>query len=475
MTRRFGHDSGAISRFHIRPVLFALGLLLALAFAGNALGALPVPLGDAASFGALSATAMTNAPPTSAPATNTVVNGDIGSSTSIDAGVTNPCCNRYGAGDPFLALAQASLGIAYGDAFAAPPDHSITGSNLAGQTLFPGVYSSTSSILIDGPVALKLDGNGDPNSVFIFKAVSDLTVNPTSSVTLTNGAQACNVFWQVGSSAGLLNSGFRFVGTILAHTSITLTDGITVDGRVLALIGDVTFIHDTVNTPSCATEGSAAITLTPKTATNIVGSSHTVTAHFTLGGLAGADTPVTFTVTAGPNTGQTQTVTTDGSGNATFTYTSNGVAGIDTITASAPGVSGVLTTVSDTAQKVWLAASDHTVPMCLLTERFNGNPKWIKVTVQDNLGGSGLGSIQVTTSTNADTVVPTLTGGPVVVTATKIDQSASSRIVLTVTDAAGNVVTCDPLWPGKKAAKPASRAKHQRAGRHAAGWGRRTT
>jgi hypothetical protein len=63
----------------------------------------------------------------------------------------------------------------------------------------------------------------------------------------------------------------------------------------------------------------------------------------------------------------------------------------------------------------------------------------------------------------------------VVTTATKINASMSSHIALTVTDVAGNVITCDPLWPGEKAAKPASRAKHQRVGRHAAGWGRRTT
>jgi hypothetical protein len=240
------------TRSHTRPVLFALGLLLALAFAGNALGATHVPLGNAASFGALSSTAMTNA------GGLTVVNGDIGSSTSIDAGVTHPGFGAYGAGSSKLADGQASLLIAYGAAAAATPDHpTITGSNLAGQTLLPGVYNSTSSILISGPTALTLDGNGDPGSVFIFQAGTSLTVDPTSSVTLTNGAQACNVFWQVGSSAFLKNSGFTFTGTILALTQITLTDGITVNGRVLARNADVTFIHDTVNTPSCAGGGGS--------------------------------------------------------------------------------------------------------------------------------------------------------------------------------------------------------------------------
>jgi hypothetical protein len=230
-----------------RATLVAFGLLVTLAFAGNALGATAVPLGDAATFGALSSTAMTNS------GGLTVVNGNIGSSTSIDAGVTNGSGSKYLAGSPELANAQASLLIAYGAAAAATPDHpTITGANLAGQTLLPGVYNSTSSILISGPTALTLDGNGDPNAVFIFQAGSDLTVDPTSSVALTNGAQACNVFWQVGSSAFLKNSGGVFTGTIMALTQITLTDAITVDGRVLARNADVTFIHDVVNTPTCA-------------------------------------------------------------------------------------------------------------------------------------------------------------------------------------------------------------------------------
>jgi hypothetical protein len=66
-------------------------------------------------------------------------------------------------------------------------------------------------------------------------------------VSLINGAQACNVFWQVGSSA-TIGTGSTFVGNILAYTSITLTTGATVDGRVLALNGAVTLQDNTINT-----------------------------------------------------------------------------------------------------------------------------------------------------------------------------------------------------------------------------------
>jgi hypothetical protein len=229
--------------------ILSLPLMLVGAASGHALGS--VPLGNAASFGALDHSAMTNN------LGATVVNGDIGSSTSIDASVTNGTGSKYLAGSSKLANAQASLLTAYGTAAgAAPTKPTITGVNLAGKTLFPGVYNSSSAILISGPIALKLDGNGNSNSVFIFQAGSDMTVDPTSSITLTNGAQACNVFWQV-HSAFLKNTGFTFAGTILALTQITLTSDITVNGRVLARNADVTFIHDRVNTPSCAAAPSS--------------------------------------------------------------------------------------------------------------------------------------------------------------------------------------------------------------------------
>jgi Ice-binding-like len=259
--QRFTYGLGAFSRFLTRPVLFVLGLLLALAFAGNALAATAPPLGDAATFGALSSTAMTNS------GSNTVVHGNVGSSTSIDAGVTHPGFGAYGAGSPELANAQASLLTAYNFAEAQPPNQAtITGANLAGRTLGPGVYNSTSGILISGPIALTLDGGGDSSSVFIFQAASsgDLTVDPTSSVAYTNGAQPCNVFWKV-HSAFLKNTGNTFVGTILALTQITLTDNITVEGRVLARNADVTFIHDTVNKPTCTTAPPSSTTSPPTT------------------------------------------------------------------------------------------------------------------------------------------------------------------------------------------------------------------
>ena len=248
----FKHKRATRSRSAAPPAigLFLLAVLATLSFTGSAFSAQPtVILGDADSFGALSFTAMTNN------GANTVVHGDVGSSTSIDAGVTHPGYGAYGPGTPELADAQASLLTAYNFAEAqAPTQPSITGVNLGGDTLLPGVYNSTGGILVDDPIPLTLDGNGDSSSVFIFQAASsgNLIVESTSSIRYTNGAQPCNVFWKV-NSAFLRNTNFTFIGTILALTQITLTENITVEGRVLARNADVTFIHDTINKPTCAT------------------------------------------------------------------------------------------------------------------------------------------------------------------------------------------------------------------------------
>ncbi len=114
---------------------------------------------------------------------------------------------------------------------------------LGGLTLNSGVYKSASSLLLTG--SLTLDAQGDPNAVWIFQAGSTLTTASSSVVNLVGGAQASNIFWQVGSSA-TLGTYTNFAGSILALTSITVTTGATVDGRVLAIDGAVTLDSNTI-------------------------------------------------------------------------------------------------------------------------------------------------------------------------------------------------------------------------------------
>ena len=147
--------------------------------------------------------------------------------------------------------AQSDLTAAYVNAAGRPLDATTT-ADLANLNLQGGVYAGPSkgALSLTGP--LVLDGAGDPSSVFIFQTDSTLITGSGSTVSLINGAQACNVFWQVGSSA-TLGTGSVFVGNILALASITVTTGVTVEGRALARNGAVTLDTDTFTQPSCAT------------------------------------------------------------------------------------------------------------------------------------------------------------------------------------------------------------------------------
>jgi hypothetical protein len=201
------------------------------------------------------------------------------------------------------------------------------------------------------------------------------------------------------------------------------------------------------------------ISLSPATATNPVGTSHTVTAKIVDStGAPVAGKTVTFTVDSGPNAGKTGTGVTNASGEATFTYSDTGGAGADSISAVFTTDAGAQEKA--TATKTWTASTaDTTAPTCSLTAKIAGPPAQIQVTLQDT--GSGLNTVNVNTSSNATTPVPPFTPGttsPVVVTATKIDQSKSASLALSATDVAGNTVSCDPVWGAAKHAVKAHRA-----------------
>jgi hypothetical protein len=139
--------------------------------------------------------------------------------------------------------AEASLSSAYNDAASRPADATVDG-NLGGRTFNPGVYKSTSSLSISSG-DLTLDAKGDSNGVFIFQIASALTVTSGRMVILSGGAQAANVFWQVGSSA-TLGTTSSFAGTILAQASVSLQTGATLNGRALARDGAVTLQSNTM-------------------------------------------------------------------------------------------------------------------------------------------------------------------------------------------------------------------------------------
>jgi len=159
--------------------------------------------------------------------------------------------------------AKFDLLTAYNDAAGRPAPPANTYSpifDLGGLTLIPGVYNDPTSFEITG--VLTLDGQGNSDSVWIFQTGSTLLTASNSSVSLINGADACHIFWQVGSSA-TLGTGTDFAGTIIALTSITLNTGATVDGRVLALNGAVTMDGNTILRSICdlVVGGTTTITL----------------------------------------------------------------------------------------------------------------------------------------------------------------------------------------------------------------------
>jgi hypothetical protein len=137
------------------------------------------------------------------------------------------------------------LTAAYNDAATRTTSVIIAG-DLGGLTLTPGLYQSTSTLSITG--VLRLDGQGNTNSVFIFQIASALTSFSGSQIILQGGAQEANIFWQVGTSATLGTTSI-FNGSILAQASISLGTGAAPNGRALSETGAVTLQSNTIINP----------------------------------------------------------------------------------------------------------------------------------------------------------------------------------------------------------------------------------
>ena len=172
--------------------------------------------------------------------TPTVVTGNLG--VSPGSAVTNfppglVVLGTIHAADMPAAQAQTQLVALYNALASQACTTDLTGQDLGGLTLGPGVYCFTSSAQLTGVVTL--DGQGDPNAQFIFKIGSTLTTASAASTLLINSASSCGVFWQVGASA-TLGTGTALAGNVVALSSITLTTGSSVSGRVLARNGAVT-------------------------------------------------------------------------------------------------------------------------------------------------------------------------------------------------------------------------------------------
>jgi hypothetical protein len=229
----------------MRRSLTSLGLaaLFALIWPATALASTAPGLGTAGSYAILAGTpSITNTGPS-------VISGSVGISPAASVTGFPPGTVANGTIQAVTAAAttaKSDLTAAYGVAASSPCNFNKTGQNLGTQTLTPGTYCQTTAPTITG--VLTLSGNG----VFIFQIGSTLVTAPGAQVVLINGAQPCNVFWQVSSSA-TFNTTTSFVGTVMALTDISMQDGVVLQGRALARNGAVTLINDTITAPTaCA-------------------------------------------------------------------------------------------------------------------------------------------------------------------------------------------------------------------------------
>jgi len=232
-----------MEKFKKKISLIALAAFFVLGLVSLVIAANTVSLGTADSFAILAGSTITNTGPS-------VVTGDMGLNpgSSITGFPPATLIGTQYANNATAAQAQLDLTTAYNNAAGQGCTQDLTGQDLGGLTLTPGVYCFDTSAQLTG--TLTLDGQNNADSVFIFKTGSTLTTATGSSVALINDVQACNVFWQIGSSATLgVNTAFK--GNILALTSITFDTGASLDGRALARNGAVTLDTNTVTKATC--------------------------------------------------------------------------------------------------------------------------------------------------------------------------------------------------------------------------------
>ncbi|RDW59179.1 hypothetical protein BP5796_12103 [Coleophoma crateriformis] len=236
-----------------------------LAFISSCYG--QITLGTAETFGVLGASTVTNTG-------NTVINGDLGISpgtayTGFGPGIVNGSIHSA---DGVSHQAQLDIHAAYNTAEHLTPTRELTGLDLGGMVLLAGVYKFSSSAQLTG--TLVIDAKNMPNTQWVFQIGSTLTTASYATVFFANGAQPCDVFWQVGSSA-TLGTYTSFGGHVMALASVTATTGVSVNGGLFALTAAVTLDSNMVSNSTCAVAGtscsqpsSSALTSSPAAPTS---------------------------------------------------------------------------------------------------------------------------------------------------------------------------------------------------------------
>jgi len=358
----------------------------------------------------------------------------------------------YTAANAVTTTAQTDLTAAYVDAAGRPSCTALTGALGTGTNanLGPGLYCYSTAALLNGTLTL----TGSSTDVWIFQIGSTLTTATGATVAFAGGASPCNVYWQVGSSA-TIQTGNAFAGNIMALASITLNGG-SLSGRALARNGTVTISGQETIVSGCSsgTVTPPTIVVSPVNSAIIcgaAGSSITKTAVVLSNGVPVVGATVTFTVT-GPDSGKSGTAVTDATGTATFKITAPSLTSSagDSIVATETGGTVISNTTYATCSGSTSGSfcSPAPSPAVTLMSVTTGPPKQVVLSVQST---GGLSSVIVDTppTTNATVAILPFDSGTTQalgVTATKINQSASAEIELTVVDLCGHTTVFDPVF-----------------------------
>jgi len=209
-----------------------------------------VDLGSAANYVILAYTGISNSGPSTTCGGYGLSPNGLTSITGSPA-IVESCGGAVNVGDGTAGTAKLDLGTAYTDAMGRPTGATLApGGDLGGLTLYPGVYTINSDLLLSSG-DLTLDASGDPTGIFIFqvKTGGNLVVDPGRQVILAGGAQSGNIFWAVSGYCSL-DTTVSFAGNIMAYTSVTFNTGAVLLGRALASNGNVTLLTNTITKPT---------------------------------------------------------------------------------------------------------------------------------------------------------------------------------------------------------------------------------
>jgi ice-binding like protein len=402
-----------------------------LALPSEAAAANSLDLGTAATYSILAGSTVTNTGLTD-------VAGDVGVSpgpaiTGFPPGVAHGVVH---AGDLQAAQAQVDLGAAYNGA-ASRGGATAVGAALTSATLTPGVYNAAAALDLSG--VLTLDALGDADAEFVFQIGTALTTASATQIVTVNGAQACHVYWQVGSSA-TLGTATSFLGSIMAMQSITLTTGAALEGRALARVAAVTLDTNAITEPDCA--ASPTVTATVTETVTAAPAAEAVTAP-------PETETVTQTVTAPP---VTETVTqTVSAAPVTVTDTVTGAPVTQTVTAP-PATETVTQTVTAPPVTETVTQTVSAAPVTV-TDTVTGAPITETVAAPPGTEPGEISVASIAEGGSADTpsgsttepsAVPSATSAGSITSASGVQPAGESSSVSTFRGSALNSASADP-------------------------------